>query len=391
MNCKKEWSKEFVNDQFTKVFLREEYRASRETILFEEEKIHLPELQDTARRRKLLYEMEDQLRDLSKRELENEDNDDQFVREQKRTRERLRTQKQHLQKQINELRHQRSVKEKAVFLKKCTVPDCRGFLSKDYVCGLCNTTICKDCHFVRHDDHECKPEDVQTVAEIERSTKPCPTCYIPIQKSDGCDQMFCIKCHTGFSWKTGQIETGIIHNPHYFEALRNGNIQDIRHRAEQGACGPMPTYTRVNEFVKHVDAQTRRALYFYYQQFVHHRQVTLRLFEARDDVEIRHDRIHYLTGHLDEKKYKANLYIRQQKTLRKREEQYIMDSFVTIGEELFRSLTGENTNDIWDQLTTLSRITYDALMTLDKKYQHKAVVRPNSIMVFSAGVGVGFP
>jgi hypothetical protein len=38
--------------------------------------------------------------------------------------------------------------------------------------------------------------------------------------------MYCIKCHTAFSWRTGQLERGHIHNPEYYRWMRE-NGRDI--------------------------------------------------------------------------------------------------------------------------------------------------------------------
>ena len=44
-------------------------------------------------------------------------------------------------------------------------------------------------------------------------------------KSSGCDQMWCVSCHTTFDWKTMQIKTsGILHNPEYFRYMRENGI-----------------------------------------------------------------------------------------------------------------------------------------------------------------------
>jgi len=84
--------------------------------------------------------------------------------------------------------------------------------------------VCKNCHSLYKDGHECKQYDIETVKQILSDTKPCPKCLTRISKIEGCDQMFCVSCFTAFSWNTGHIENGKIHNPHYFELIRTGKI-----------------------------------------------------------------------------------------------------------------------------------------------------------------------
>lgn len=54
-------------------------------------------------------------------------------------------------------------------------------------------------------------------------------------KIDGCDLMFRVKCHTSFIGRTGKIETGAIHDPHYFERMRSGG-QEIERNPTEIRC-----------------------------------------------------------------------------------------------------------------------------------------------------------
>lgn len=108
------------------------------------------------------------------------------------------------------------------YVYPCPKENCNGFINLKYHCEVCDATYCSKClaEVVPNKEHQCKKEDMDSYEEIKRSTKPCPKCATRIFRSQGCAEMFCTKCHTGFDWNTGKIKTGNFHNPHRMEWLR---------------------------------------------------------------------------------------------------------------------------------------------------------------------------
>ena len=117
------------------------------------------------------------------------------------------------------------------YTQVCPKDGCIGLVAESddgLVCKVCDTLVCKRCHMVMVTDaHACKNSDVESVKAMSKDTKPCPSCAVPIYKIDGCDQMWCVKCNTSFSWDLRTINTGPVHNPHYFQWLRSQTNGDI--------------------------------------------------------------------------------------------------------------------------------------------------------------------
>lgn len=238
MSCKKGWNTMFLYTNLSKSWIEKDYKSHQKNHLFEHEMTKVP----------LTIEKID-----TKIELEQEYHD-LLVKQSK------------IEEQINELREQirqidpvsdepivRSESQKLVsetgskkFIMPCPGKDCRGYLSTMYKCGLCNTTVCKDCFAIKTDsEHKCKPEDIATVEEIKKSTKPCPKCGSRIQKLSGCDQMFCTSCNTAFSWTSGKVILGNVHNPHYFEYLNRTGRGNTQSNPTEFQCGGIVGYAQV--------------------------------------------------------------------------------------------------------------------------------------------------
>ena len=382
MNCRKEWTLEFMNDQFSASFMKHEYRKMRERVFFEEEKTYLPALLPEAERITKMDKLKkywDYQLVLQRANMENED---QYVREQKAKDAVYQEGIDKISKRWNKLHRQYLIGEPAAkreVIMKCPMNECRGFLDTRHHCGLCETTVCKDCHKGVDDEHKCDPNDVASITELQKSTKPCPKCHVRIFKTDGCDQMFCIQCHTAFSWNTGMTETGIIHNPHYFEALRAGNITDLRHRQDHGGCGPVPDFHTLNTLMRmgKTSGMDRDEVQIFYQNCVHHRQVTLTWLGQRENMD--HLRVSYLSGKIDETKFMQKIYVKRQNDLRHMEERQVLDSYLTIVEELFRSMTQDNVLEILAQLRTVCLHTKEAVEHMNRKFPFKGLLDADSI------------
>ena len=224
-SCGKEWTRRFLLESFSKTFLQKEWKKSREKIAFDRETAQLPATQVILEERKEREKISQELRVVLQ----------QLDQLKKKYKDPYLTERTtNVPADFAALRDHRDVLRQILkhgieprirpFVRACPAEECRGFLSDDWVCGMCHEKTCNKCHAMMPNDqaHTCNPDEVATANLLSKDTKPCPTCHTGIFKIDGCDQMWCTGCHTAFSWRTGQIETKI-HNPHYYEWQRNMN------------------------------------------------------------------------------------------------------------------------------------------------------------------------
>jgi hypothetical protein len=251
MTCKRAWNDEFLDLNFTKAFRTGPYKKHRETVLFEREMSILPTRQgrvestikyrdvkkEQANLNKEIYELDKKRRELMLQ------HDRLMVRV---TRYQYESQGREPPAWTLDRGEERTVVERAKFIMKCPDSECRGFLSSAYKCGTCQKWACPDCLEIKGDEkdteHTCSEERKESVKMILKESKPCPKCGERISKIDGCDQMFCTGCHTAFSWNTGQIVNGVIHNPHYYEYLRKQGGGVAPRNPGDVPCGGIPYF-----------------------------------------------------------------------------------------------------------------------------------------------------
>jgi hypothetical protein len=212
-SCAKEWSRKFIREKFTSVFINTKYKEHLEGVLFDQERALLPATQPLVEEEIRKEKVRKELKEFDKKIME--------LQRQRRQLEQL-------------FHHAPAASDAAAsgggprFVRSCPAEGCRGFLSSQWKCGICEKWSCVQCHELKGDtrdcEHTCDPNSVETAKLLAKDTKPCPKCQSQIFKINGCDQIWCTQCHTAFSWKTGALEKNI-HNPHYYEWQRkNGGL-----------------------------------------------------------------------------------------------------------------------------------------------------------------------
>lgn len=113
-------------------------------------------------------------------------------------------------------------------------------------CGVCRAEHCVICGELCGSTHACDADDAASFQTILRSAQICPGCGEGISKVDGCDQMFCTRCRIAFSYRTGRIDLGRIHNPHFMMLS-----EAERRRVRVGAFASSHVFKKVYDLYMH--------------------------------------------------------------------------------------------------------------------------------------------
>ena len=365
MNCKKVWNREFLCNNFTKSFINNDYKDYRQKLLLDKEKALLPATQIIVEAINNKAKLEKSLRE--------------YLIEVDRKKQEF----------YDEIKVNNSIitgdtkTNKKVFIRKCGVEDCRGFLSEQWKCGMCDTTTCNKClELLKQDndndlEHVCKEENIESAKLIAKDSKPCPKCAALIFKIDGCNQMWCVMCHTAFSWVTGQIETSRIHNPHYYEMLRNRSANGEIPREPENICNDdnigMPDNNQIqilllikknesgyNIFTEKILNITRKIFHILYFH--------PNTFQQKYDKDKRDLRIRYLMNYITEEYWKKELQRKEKKYEKELNMYQVIRTLDIIGGDIIRSIQTKNINTIYNDFEKLRNNINDGLYQIGKQY-----------------------
>lgn len=339
--CQKEWTRKFVVDNFPKSWVNKQWKDMNAKVGVDKEKALFPATMGIVKQRinqeKLKEEIKNILRNttqiyqyLSSENISNEDKIN------------YRKEVLILHRRVHNLRIQLGnggdvVVEKSTTIgRKCPDSDCRGYLSSQWKCELCEKWTCRECHIIKGDnrdtEHTCDPDVKATAQFLAKDTKSCPKCSTPIHKIEGCDQMWCTQCHTGFSWRRGTIENRI-HNPHYYEWMRQNNGGTAPRNPGDFECGRNVTdrafhreffhYLEQIPFSDFIDAEKsnhiKNRFTLILQNTTHLQYVTRYEFGVNNNDVNLESRIKYIRNIYDDKKFASMIHRNNKAILKKRD------------------------------------------------------------------------
>jgi hypothetical protein len=162
-----------------------------------------------------------------------------------------------------------------------------------------------------------------------------------IFKIEGCDQMYCTQCQTAFSWRTGKIETGTIHNPHYYEFLRRQNNGAIPRNPGDIPCGNIPSQMDLRNHMNSLKINTQDVDFIVltlHRTYNHIQGVEMRHFRTDDVVDNRELRVDYLLKKIDDDKFKFILQKNEKARNKKRDIRMVLEMYQGAVADILRNI-----------------------------------------------------
>ncbi len=317
-------------------------------------------------------------------------------------------------------------------LRGCPADGCRGFLSVGGICGICDAKICLGCHEIvgkkgeaveqvsemeyqiterAHGGaaaaepatrmHRCDPATVETAKLLQKETRPCPKCKALIYKTDGCDQMWCTMCQTPFSWTTGKVEEGRVHNPHYYEWLRRTQGSVPREAPQPGdvgfeaadCCRPETELVEPH-FTPAMEAEDTSEIGEMARNFITaaHQRVSdlmyggyrFRVVDEDGRQRIHNINVTYLAGQIDEREWRRRIFIEKRHQLRQSAYVEIARTLMATCRDVLNSyILGRGTIKLMDtvkQLIALFGFAVDAVKNNAKRFNYNGVENEDKLM-----------
>jgi hypothetical protein len=163
-----------------------------------------------------------------------------------------------------------------------------------------------------------------------------------ICKIEGCDQMWCPQCHIAFSWRTGQKEAGVVHNPHFYEWQRRQNGGVAPRVAGDVPCGGIPNYHQVRERVRTMRTTEMDTILNFHRIIQHVNNVEIarfhNVFNVADNEELR---IQYLLGHITADTLKVSIQALEKKREKERAQRRAYELLVQGGTDVLSRIMAE--------------------------------------------------
>ena len=394
MNCNIAWSDKFLSSYLNSSFVKTKYKIHRKELLVQQEISRIPESMAEAETYKRVLDINTQISALKEcikriekevmkkynwndnRELLLKGNKDMYTmrkniksmkhdiaviqaggepaqaqaqqgQAEQAQAEQEQGQAEQEQRQAQAEHGQARQKEKKKFIMPCPGTDCRGYLSSDYKCEICQQSTCDKCFEIIIDAtksvvHLCKKENIESAEFIRKQSKPCPCCGSRISKIDGCDQMWCTQCHKAFSWNKGTVVTGTIHNPHYYQYHRERGGGVAPRNPGDIPCGGL---CNMNELVHVLNTKLSLVreekivdeLLNIHREVVHLRMVDLGPLRRQLGIEINNqsERVKYIVKEISREKLAELITKKDYKRRRETDLVHVCELFVNVSSDIF--------------------------------------------------------
>jgi len=161
--------------------------------------------------------------------------------------------------------------------------------------------------------------------------------------------MWCPQCKVAFSWTTGKIDNGVVHNPHFYQFQRQANGGVAPRNPGDVPCGDMITWAQLSrKILANIPTSTAEseALGELHRTVAHIRAVELPALRHKITLYVEDNneaiRVRYILSHCSKDDMARLLYHNLKQLTKAQEELHVLELLATTGVDFFQTLVNSS-------------------------------------------------